>query len=33
MKEETRDYVITAICMTGICALMFGAPWIIFAVL
>ncbi len=33
MKEEMRDYVITAICMASICVLMFGAPWIIFAVL
>lgn len=33
MKEEIRDYVITVICMTSICVLMFGAPWIIFAVL
>ena len=33
MKEEIRDYIITAICMTSICVLSFGAPWIIIAVL
>ena len=33
MRERIRDYIITAICMTSICVLMFGAPWIIFAVL
>lgn len=33
MREYLKDYIAISLCMTLICLLMFGAPWIIIALL
>lgn len=31
--EDIKYYIVVGFLMTSICVLMFGAPWIVFAVL